>query len=353
MGIIRKIIHLDMDAFYASVELRERPELAGQPVAVGGQSRRGVLTTCNYEARRFGVRSAMPVFQALECCPHLVLLPVRFDLYRQESRRIHAILREVTPLVEPLSLDEAFLDVTGLAQPATEIARALRQQIRTQTGLPASAGIAPNKLLAKIASDWRKPDGQMTIPPERIADFMAELPVRKLWGVGPRSRERLAALGVETCGQLQRFELAELQRKFGSFGASLYRQCRGEDDRPVSSQRERKSLSNERTFAQNLPNRESCEPPLRKLLDELQADLAHHAEGQMISGMFVKVKFEDFRVTTAEARCEGPTWVQAQELLRTAWQRASRPVRLLGLGVRFRSATSEQLRLPFKGEDAS
>lgn len=336
-----------MDAFYASVELRERPELAGQPVGVGGQSRRGVLTTCNYEARKYGVRSAMPAFKALELCPHLVLLPVRFEIYREEAARIRKLMHEVTDLVEPLSLDEAFLDVSHLSRPATEIARELRARIREVSGLTASAGIAPNKLLAKIASDWRKPDGQFTVPPHRIAEFMPELPVGKLWGVGPRAREKLAAMGVETCGQLQQLEATELQRRFGRFGIALYHQCRGEDDRPVSVSRERKSLSNERTFSENLADAHACETPLRALLDELHEDLRKRARGQSIAGIFVKVKFADFQVTTAECRSERPDFATARELLYAAWHRGERPVRLLGLGVRFAPPGAEQLTLPF------
>src|SRR5471032_9358 len=184
---MRKIIHLDMDCFYAAVEMRERPELAGQPIAVGGGSRRGVVTTCNYEARKFGVHSAMPGFQAREKCPTLVFLPVRFDLYRAESVKIRQILLSYTPLVEPLSLDEAYLDVTGLDRYAWDIAKEIRKRIFEETRLTGSAGIAPNKMLAKIASDWRKPNGQFAITPEQVEMFIRDLPVRKIWGVGPRA----------------------------------------------------------------------------------------------------------------------------------------------------------------------
>ncbi len=190
---MRKIIHLDMDCFYAAVEMRERPELVGRPIAVGGGSRRGVVTTCNYEARKFGVHSAMPGFLARERCPQIVFLPVRFDLYRAESAKIREILRSYTPLVEPLSLDEAYLDVTGLDRYAWDIAKEIRARIFAETRLTASAGIAPNKMLAKIASDWRKPNGQFAITPDQIDAFMRELPVRKIWGVGPRARRNSSA----------------------------------------------------------------------------------------------------------------------------------------------------------------
>ena len=231
-----------MDCFYAAIELRERPELEGRPIAVGGGSRRGVVTTCNYEARKFGVRSAMPGFKARDLCPELVFLPVRFDLYRAESAKIREILLSYTQLVEPLSLDEAYLDVTDLGSYAWDIARELRARIFTATGLTCSAGIAPNKMLAKIASDWRKPNGQFAILPEEIEAFMRRLPVRKLWGVGPKSADRFAGLGIYTCEDLQRYSLADIVGRFGRWGRDLYYLCRGVDDRPVEPNRVRKSL---------------------------------------------------------------------------------------------------------------
>ena len=241
-----------MDCFYAAIELRERPELVGHPVAVGGGSPRGVITTCNYEARAFGVRSAMPGFKARELCPDLIFLPVRFDLYRASSAAIRKILLNYTPLVEPLSLDEAFLDVSALGRYAWDIAKELRGRIFDETALTSSAGIAPNKMLAKIASDWRKPNGQFAIPPSKVEDFMRTLPVKKLWGIGPKGAERFASLGIETCGDLQKYSLTEMVQAFGRWGRELYALCRGEDDRPVEPNRIRKSLSNECTYSQNL-----------------------------------------------------------------------------------------------------
>jgi DNA polymerase IV len=227
---LRKIIHLDMDCFYAAIELRERPELEGRPVAVGGGSRRGVVMTCNYEARKFGVRSAMPGFKARELCPELIFLPVRFDLYSTESAKIRKILLSYTPLVEPLSLDEAFLDVTDLGRYAWDIAREIRARIYAATGLTCSAGIAPNKMLAKIASEWRKPNGQFAILPDEVDEFMRKLPVGKLWGVGPKSAEKFATLGIQTCHDLQRYSLPEMIRRFGRWGQELYYLCRGQDE---------------------------------------------------------------------------------------------------------------------------
>ena len=230
---VRKIIHLDMDCFYAAVEMREQPHLRGHPIGVGGSrgnERRGVLTTCNYEARAFGVRSAMPVFQALERCPHLILVPTQFDLYRRESARIREIFLEYTPLVEPLSLDEAYLDVTHAGRPATEISTEIRRKVFERTELTISAGIAPNKMLAKIASDLRKPNGQSVIKPAAVARFMQDLPVGRIPGVGRVTAERFGRLGIETCGQLQQRQRAELDRLFGKFGLELFERCRGLHD---------------------------------------------------------------------------------------------------------------------------
>ena len=332
---MRKIIHLDMDCFYAAVEMREHPEFAGQPVAVGGGSRRGVVTTCNYEARKFGVHSAMPGFQARERCPHLVFLPVRFDLYRADSAKIRAILREYTPLVEPLSLDEAYLDVTGLDRYAWDIAKEIRQRIFDETGLTGSAGIAPNKMLAKIASDWRKPNGQFAITPEKIADFVRDLPVRKIWGIGPKSAEKFTQQGIKTCGDLQQFSQPEMMRRHGKWGLDLYHLCRGEDHRSVEPDHVRKSLSNENTFSNNLETLEDCQREMDGLVADLEQEIQAKALDRKIYKTFVKVKFTDFTRTTRECICLHPTRQVYAELLAEAWQRKPLSVRLLGAGVRF------------------
>ncbi len=345
---MRKIIHLDMDCFYAAVEMRERPELAGQPVAVGGGSARGVVTTCNYEARKFGVHSAMPGFMARARCPRLVFLPVRFDLYRAESQKIRAILRSYTPMVEPLSLDEAYLDVSGGGRFAWQIAREIRSRIRAETGLTASAGIAPNKMLAKIASDWRKPDGQFAILPDQVAEFMHALPIRKLWGIGPKSAERFAGAGVRTCGDLQRLTLRELVQGHGKWGEELHRLCRGEDDRVVQPDRIRKSLSNESTFPDNLPTLGACLSALEPLAEEMLAELRRKAPDRTVRKAFVKIKYADFSRTTHERVCSQPTSAVFLELLAAAHARRDLPVRLLGTGVRFadeKAVGSDQLDL--------
>ncbi|MEJ0001507.1 MAG: DNA polymerase IV [Verrucomicrobiota bacterium] len=339
---MRKIIHLDMDCFYAAVELRERPELAGKPVAVGGGSRRGVVTTANYEARKYGVRSAMPGFQARERCPELIFLPVRFDLYRAESAKIRQVLLSYTPLVEPLSLDEAYLDVTALDRYAWGIAKEIRARIFEETRLTGSAGIAPNKMLAKIASDWRKPNGQFAITPDQVDAFMRELPVRKIWGVGPKSAEKFERQGIHTCGDLQKTPLAELVRSHGKWGQELHALCRGLDDRPVEPNRIRKSLSNETTFGDLLTTLEQCQRELDKLVEELEADLRAKAIERPIHKAFVKVKFADFTRTTKECVNPQPTRETFRALLAEAYQRGRHPVRLLGSGVRFADVDDDE-----------
>jgi DNA polymerase-4 len=347
MKSTRRIIHIDMDCFYAAVEMREYPELAGRPLAVGGSSGRGVLTTCNYPARAFGVRSAMPVYKARELCPQLVILPVRLELYRAASRDIRAILQRYTDLIEPLSLDEAYLDVSHHKRRGSEIAAEIRAAILAETGLSASAGIAPNKLIAKVASDWNKPDGQCVVSPSRVAAFMTTLPVRRIWGVGPKSAARLTEMGVETCDQLQTYDQATLAREFGSFGLELHQLCRGIDERPVQPNRIRKSLSNEHTFAKNIERLEDCEAALRDQYGEMLEELRHSAADRQIAKILVKLKFSDFRRTTAEASSRQPELHKYIALLHDAWGRSGEPVRLLGIGVRFADSQSgpEQLEL--------
>ncbi len=321
--------------------MRERPELAGQPIAVGGGSRRGVVTTCNYEARKFGIHSAMPGFQAREKCPQLIFLPVRFDLYRAESARIREILLSYTPLLEPLSLDEAYLDVTALNRYAWDIAKEIRKRIFDETRLTASAGIAPNKMLAKIASDWRKPNGQFAITPEQVEGFIRDLPVRKIWGVGPKSAAKFEAQGIRTCGDLQKFDLPELVRRHGKWGHELYQLCRGLDDRAVEPNRIRKSLTNERTYVDNLTTLEQCRTELDKLVDELEADLRAKASDRSVRKAFVKIRFADFTRTTKECVSAAPTRETFHALLAEAYQRSARPIRLLGAGVRFAEESEE------------
>ena len=336
-----------MDCFYAAIEVRDRPSLRGKPVGVGGaRDRRGVLTTCNYEARKFGVRSAMPTFMALQRCPSLILLPTRFDVYRRESAIIRGILHRFSPLVEPLSLDEAYLDVTDHPGAPGALAQVIRRLIFQKTKLTASAGIGPNKLIAKIASDLNKPDGQYEVTSEQIPGFMAQLPVRKLWGIGQVTEQKLERLGVSTCGQLQRFSRAELCEHFGKFGLELYDQSRGIDERAVEPDRERKSLSNEETFSTNLETLEECEEKLPELFEELAAELAQKASTRMITKVFVKLKFSDFTRTTVERAGLHLTFENFRMLLAEGFSRTGKSVRLLGVGVRFASEATDEAQLP-------
>jgi DNA polymerase-4 len=332
----RAIIHLDMDCFYAAIEVRDRPSLRGKPVGVGGaRDRRGVLTTCNYEARAFGVRSAMPTFMALQKCPQLIVIAPRFEVYRRESEVVRAILHRFTPLVEPLSLDEAYLDVSAHSGAPGALAQVIRDLIFRKTKLTASAGIGPNKLVAKIASEINKPNGQCEVQPGAVSDFMAPLPVRKIWGVGPQAEEKLQRMGVHTCVQLQSFSHAELHELFGRFGAELYDLCRGEDERPVEPHRERKSLSNEETFARDLTNLSEAEEKLPELFQQLMAEVAQKASTRTISNIFVKLKFNDFTRTSIERAGLAPTLENFRQLLSEGFSRTGKHVRLLGVGVRF------------------
>jgi len=344
---MRKIIHIDMDCFYAAIEERENPSLRGKPIAVGGSGRRGVLTTANYEARRFGCRSAMPGYRALELCPQLVMLPVRFDLYRSESSRIRAIFARFTELIEPLSLDEAYLDVSALRSSGAAVAREIRAQVREETGLTASAGIGPNKLIAKIASDWKKPDGQFEVKPDDVDEFMRGLPVKKLWGVGRRSNERLANLGIETCGDLRRFEKLELSQRLGRWGLELWKLCRGIDERDVCTDRPSKSLSTERTFSEDVTTVQALEPVLGAMTAKLQESLSRRHAERSIRSLVVKLKFTDFERTTAERSHPEIDESVLSALLGQAWARGQgRGVRLLGVGVRFHDPDEgRQLRL--------
>jgi DNA polymerase-4 len=332
----RAIVHLDMDCFYAAIEVRDRPALRGKPVGVGGaRERRGVLTTCNYEARKFGVRSAMPTFMALQRCPELIVVPTRFDVYRREAAVIRTILHRFTSLVEPLSLDEAYLDLTAHPGAPAAVAQLIRGLIFRKTRLTASAGIGPNKLVAKIASDINKPNGQFEVKPDNLAGFMEALPVRKIWGVGEKTEQKLQQLGIQTCGDMQRLSRLELQEHFGKFGAELYDLCRGIDERPVEPDRPRKSLSTEQTFPADLTTLEQCEEKLEELYQELMADLAQKESTRPIAAIFVKLKFDDFSRTTVERARLDPSLGSFRTLLEEGFARAKRNVRLIGMGVRF------------------
>ena len=335
-----------MDCFYAAIEVRDRPSLRGKPVGVGGTRNRGVLTTCNYEARKFGVRSAMPTFMALQRCPNLIVLPTRFDVYRREAAIIRGILHRFTPLIEPLSLDEAYLDVTAHPAEPNWLAQEIRDTIFQKTRLTSSAGIGPNKLVAKIASEINKPNGQLGVTPEQVPGFMTKLPVRKIWGIGEKTERKLEELGVKTCGELQHFSRPQLVDLFGRFGLELYDLCRGLDHRPVEPDRPRKSLSTEETFSIDLTTLEQCEERLEELFADLMADLAQKETTRTIRKIFVKLKFNDFSRTTAERAGLEPTLPDFRALLAEAFRRTGKPVRLIGLGVRFADSVQANAQIP-------
>ncbi|HZF45979.1 MAG TPA: DNA polymerase IV, partial [Sphingomonadaceae bacterium] len=296
---LRKIIHVDMDAFYASVEQRDDPSLRGKPVAVGGATGRGVVAAASYEARKFGVRSAMPSLRAQQLCPGLIFRKPRFDAYREISQQIRAIFRDYTPHVEPLSLDEAYLDVTedlkGIGS-ATHIAELIRQRIRKETGLTASAGVSYNKFLAKLASDQNKPEGICVIRPGQGAGFVASLPVRRFHGVGPRGAEKMAKLGIETGADLREKDIAFLKANFGSFADYLYRAARGIDLRPVRANRPRKSLGGERTFIDDISAGHALHETLDRITDIVWGRIEEaEARGRTVT---LKLRFTDFRIVT-------------------------------------------------------
>ena len=297
---LRKVIHVDMDAFFAAVEQRDHPELRGQPVIVGGDpAGRGVVATCSYEARRFGIHSAMTAARARSLCPRAIFLRPRMDAYRETSRRVMGILRCYTPLVEPLSLDEAFLDVTAATADgvlAVRIARDIRARIERETGLTASAGVSYNKLLAKLASDWRKPNGLFVVPPERGLAFLAPLPVGKLHGVGPATVKKLSAMGVHTVLDLRNASREVLIAQFGKVGLWFYEVARGIDRRPVQPSRQRKSVGTERTFPENLGDRKVILATLQQMAGQVAARL--HALKLAGRTVGIKARFPNFRTVT-------------------------------------------------------
>jgi DNA polymerase IV len=303
---VRKIIHIDMDAFYASVEQRDNPDLRGKPVVVAWQAKRSVVCAASYEARAFGVRSAMPAVQAERLCPGAVFIPPDFVRYKAVSRDVREIFKRHTDLVEPLSLDEAYLDVTenksGLPT-ATLVARAIREQIRNELHLTASAGVAPNKFLAKIASDWRKPNGLFVIQPEDIDAFLAPLPVGRLPGVGKVTGEKLVKLGVQTVGDLRRMELEALERQFGRYGLRLHELARGADNSEVVPDRPTQSISAEDTFERDVPLTET-EPMIRRLAEKVWS--ASRKESRVARTVVLKLKTSEFKILTRNHTPESP-----------------------------------------------
>lgn len=336
---MRKIIHVDMDCFFAAVEMRDNPALATVPLAIGGsRERRGVISTANYPARKYGVRSAMSTAMALKLCPHLTLLPGRFEAYKEASQHIRGIFARYTDLIEPLSLDEAYLDVSGSQDfygSATLIAQDIRSAIARELNLTASAGIAPVKFLAKIASDLNKPNGQFVITPEQLPGFVRELPLGKIPGVGAKTVARLAAMGLKTCADIHNTDLVTLLKQFGKFGRVLWERAQGIDEREVCVDRLRKSVGVERTLAEDIHHWDACVEVIERLYPELERRLAAVQPDLRIARQGIKLKFADFQQTTQEH-----VWprLNKSDLLATArlaWdeRRTERGVRLVGLHV--------------------
>lgn len=335
----RKIIHIDMDCFYAAIEIRDNPLLNNKPVAVGGlANQRGVLCTCNYIARQYGVHSAMPTAVAQRLCPDLIVLPVNMPKYKEVSQSINSIFRQFTDLVEPLSLDEAFLDVTHSSHcqgSATYIAQALRETIVKQHQLTASAGVAPNKFLAKIASAWNKPNGLFVITPEHVEQFIKTLPVNKLFGVGKVTASKLNQLNIFTCNDLQEYPLEFLIKHFGKMGQQLFYQARGIDNRPVQPNRLRKSLSVEKTFQYDIHDPQKAMRVISELYQSLIVRIQENAADLLIKNQFIKIKMSDFKLVSAEIKSTQINLERYNELFKKIIHHESKPIRLLGIGVHF------------------
>ena len=354
-GALRRIIHLDMDAFYASVEQRDDPSLRGKPLAVGGSpASRGVVAACSYEARKFGVRSAIPMARAVRLCPELLIVRPDFARYRTASQQVMAILRECTPLVEPLSLDEAYLDVTEnlWGEPlASAVARRLKGKILEETGLTASAGVAPNKFLAKIASGWRKPDGLTVIAPERVESFLQELPVEALWGVGPVTAKKLRALGIQRLVDVRDFDGIALQKTVGSLAAWLKQLSHGNDPREVKPDRPWKSISAETTYVTDLEDLRQMKAELEMLSKRVVNSL--QKKNLLARTVTIKVRFDDFTTVTrshsAEPTRAAEAFASRAAALLDRTDAARRRVRLLGVGAHglegAETSRPEQLRL--------
>ena len=333
----RWVMHVDMDAFYASVEILDNPGLKGLPVIVGGRSARGVVSTCSYEARKFGVHSAMPLFEAKRLCPHGVFVPVRMARYAEMSAKIMAIFRETSPLVEQLSIDEAFLDLTGMEGlgGAESIAHQVQDRIQNELKLSASVGLAPNKFLAKLASDMKKPHGFVKITPEEAAGLLAPLPVTRIFGIGRSAEEKLKQFGIEKIGQLAAADASILRKVFGINAEQVQRLAQGLDDRPVVNEEEAKSVGRENTFDTDLTDMESC----REEVLDLCGQVGWRLRRERLAGHTVtlKVKFADFRTITRSSTGDRPVawdediFILAEQMLRKVNVKPG--VRLLGVSV--------------------
>ena len=351
----RKIIHCDCDCFYAAVEMRDKPNYRNRPIAIGGAANsRGVIATCNYPARKFGIHSAMSSSQAMRSCPELLILPGRMALYKSVSTQIMAIFQRYSDSIEPLSLDEAFIDVTNSPHcggSATRIAQRIRAEVESEVGITISAGVAPNKFIAKVASDWRKPNGLFVVKPNELDAFSAALPVKKIPGIGPVSAAKLAAKKVHTCADLRGFSELELEQNFGSMGQSLSLRRYGIDHRAVQTTRVRKSVSVENTYAHDLVDLPSCANALQPLYEELIKRWRNISSQYDVAGVVVKLKFADFTQLTREHASQDFDLGLFEPLLKQAFnsgsdQQRHKGVRLLGLGFKLQPPVAQQqLRL--------
>jgi len=328
--------HLDMDCFYAAIEMRERPELAHKPLAIGGESRRGVVTTCNYVARARGVRSAMPGFMARQLCPEIVFLPVRFSLYQEESQMVFDYISTQVSTLERTSVDEAYFEVSDNVHEAWDFCARLRAEIQRRFGITCSIGMAPNKMLAKIMSGHRKPNAQLLLRPFQVEDFMKKLDVRKIPGIGPKAEQRFLADGIRTCGDLQKYTADELAARHGHWGLQLFDRCRGRDSRKLSLGRERKSFSCERTLMENITSENFLLEQLRRLYKDFHGRLGMRLRPQMkVEKVFVRFKFSDFRKISHEIMSVDCPYEIFEKLALEAYRRNPGDIRLIGLGVRF------------------
>ncbi|RMH48427.1 MAG: DNA polymerase IV [Gammaproteobacteria bacterium] len=343
---VRKIIHIDMDCFFAAIEMRDRDLPSSIPIAVGGLDGRGVVATCNYAARRYGVRSAMPVAHARRLCPSLCVISPDMSKYREESLAIRSIFRRFTELVEPVSLDEAYLDVTGARHcggSATHIAYQIRYLIWRERRLTASAGVGPNKLIAKLASDWCKPNGQFTVPPQEVSGFVELLPIERLRGVGPVLREKLHQLGIFTAGELRRLPLHELTQRFGKMGVSLYKQAHGMDDRPVHAHRERKQMSHEQTFPMDLTTWSMVEAELQRMAGELLVDIARADRLDQVYQVVIRMRSAHFETRQKMCRTEQFSLDVVMSMAKQLFNECGEAVRLIGVGVIFAKAAGGRI----------
>lgn len=355
---MRKIIHIDMDCFYAAVEMRDNPSLKSVPIAIGGSSaQRGVISTCNYPARKYGIRSAMATAYAMRLCPDLVLVKGRMDVYARESHKIRAIFADYTDLIEPLSLDEAYLDVTNtrlFGGSATLIAEDIRRRISEELDLTASAGVAPCKFVAKVASDENKPDGICVVTPDKLDRFVRTLPLEKIPGVGKVTLQKLHRMGLKTCSDVRQYPFERLQRELGKFGSVLWNRAHGIDDRALTVSRERKSIGVERTLNEDIHTLEECLAFLPTLWEKLQERIENHRKRTgrevRIRTQGVKLKFSDFQLTTVEHRQGELNQDYFHTLMQEAYARATgRGIRLLGLHLGLADPMDiQQLLLPFE-----